>query len=73
MENPAQAPTPGPTQNEIKNNNQEVANILEAPLENDLQVINLMITFLNIAHKRGAFELGESSKIWNCIEYLKKK
>ena len=31
-----------------------------------------MVGFLNIAQKRGAFNLKESSKIWECIKIFQK-
>ena len=61
-----------PIDQENLGQNQQI-NILEVPLDNDSQVLNLMITFLNIAHKRGAFSLEETGKIWSCIEYFKNK
>ena len=31
-----------------------------------------MVGFLNIAQKRGAFNLKESAKIWECIKIFQK-
>ena len=45
----------------------------------DLQVtdeniaLNIMVSFLNLAHKRGVFSLDESAKIWECINKFKPK
>lgn len=33
--------------------------------------LNLMVSFLTLAHKRGAFGIDESSKIWECIKSFK--
>jgi len=30
--------------------------------------LNLMVSFLNVAQRRGAFSLDESSKIWECVQ-----
>lgn len=30
--------------------------------------LNLMVSFLSMAQKRGAFGLDESAKIWECIK-----
>ena len=30
--------------------------------------LNLMVSFLNLAQKRGAFTIDESAKIWECIQ-----
>ena len=30
--------------------------------------LNVMVSFLNVAQKRGAFSFDESAKIWECIQ-----
>jgi hypothetical protein len=30
--------------------------------------LNLMVSFINLAQKRGAFTIDESAKIWECIQ-----
>jgi hypothetical protein len=34
--------------------------------------LNLMVSFLNLAQKRGAFTIDESAKIWECIQMFSK-
>ena len=34
--------------------------------------LNLMVSFLSIAQKRGVFGLDESAKIWECIKKFQK-
>jgi len=34
--------------------------------------LNLMVNFLNLAQKRGAFSIDEAGKIWECIQKFKK-
>ena len=34
--------------------------------------LNLMVNFLTLAHKRGAFGIDESAKIWECIRTFQK-
>ena len=34
--------------------------------------LNVIITFLSIAQKRGAFTIDESAKIWECISKFNK-
>ena len=29
--------------------------------------LNLLVSFISLAHKRGVFTLDESAKIWECI------
>jgi hypothetical protein len=31
-----------------------------------------MVSFLTLAHKRGAFGIDESAKIWECIKVFQK-
>jgi len=30
--------------------------------------LNVMVSFLNVAQKRGAFDIAESAKIWECVQ-----
>jgi hypothetical protein len=32
------------------------------------EALQLMVTFLNLAQKRGAFTLDESAKLWECVK-----
>jgi hypothetical protein len=48
------------------------------PRLTDIQVtdenvaLNLLVSFINIAQKRGAFSIDESAKIWECIKVFQK-
>lgn len=35
--------------------------------------LNVIISFINLANKRGAFDVKESAKIWECIQQFQKK
>ena len=35
--------------------------------------LNLIVSFLNVAQKRGAFTIDESAKIWECIKVFQSK
>ena len=35
--------------------------------------LNLLVSFLSLAQKRGTFTLDESAKIWECISVFSKK
>jgi len=30
--------------------------------------LNLMVSFLNLAQRRGAFSLDEAAKVWECLQ-----
>jgi len=34
--------------------------------------LNLIVSFLNLAQKRGVFTIDESAKIWECIKKFQK-
>jgi len=34
--------------------------------------LNLLVSFISVAHKRGVFTLDESAKIWECINKFNK-
>jgi hypothetical protein len=42
--------------------------LIDVPVTNENVALNLMVGFLNTAHKRGAFTIDESAKIWECIQ-----
>jgi|TARA_B100000524_G_scaffold158132_1_gene80182 hypothetical protein len=35
--------------------------------------LNLFVSFLNLAQRRGAFNMQESAKIWECIQRFQKQ
>lgn len=47
-------------------------NVLDVEVTNENVALNILITFVNLAQKRGAFNLNESSKIWECIKQFQK-
>jgi len=47
---------------------QQQINLATIPVADENTALNLMVSFLQIAQKRGVFNLEESSKIWECIK-----
>ena len=41
--------------------------LVDVEVANENMALNLMVSFLNLANKRGAFTLDESAKIWECV------
>ena len=39
---------------------------------NEGVALNLLVSFLNLANKRGTFSLEEASKIWDCVKLFKR-
>ena len=46
--------------------------LTDVPITNENVSLNVMISFLNVAQKRGAFTFDESAKIWECIQVFVK-
>lgn len=42
--------------------------LVDIPLNTQQDALQLMVTFVHLAQKRGAFTLDESAKIWECIK-----
>jgi hypothetical protein len=42
------------------------------PVSNENDALNLIVSFLTLAQKRGAFTIDESAKIWECIKIFQK-
>lgn len=42
--------------------------LVDVPVTNQNDALQLIATFLNLAQKRGAFSLDESAKLWECIK-----
>ena len=59
-------------QQQMQQQQSQVPDLTEVPVANENVSLNLMVGFLNIAQKRGAFNLKESSKIWECIKIFQK-
>jgi hypothetical protein len=48
-----------PQQKEVK--------LVDIPVSDENIALNLMVSFLSLAQKRGCFSLDESAKIWECV------
>jgi hypothetical protein len=42
--------------------------LVDIPINNQQDALQLLVTFINLAQKRGAFTIDESAKIWECIK-----
>ena len=43
-------------------------NIIDVAVTSENVALNILVTFVNLAQKRGAFDIRESAKIWECIQ-----
>ena len=46
--------------------------LTEVEIVDENVALNVIISFLSLAQKRGAFTLEESSKIWDCVKKFHK-
>ena len=47
---------------------QQQPNITDIEIRDENTALNVMVSFLHLAQKRGAFNLQESAKAWECIK-----
>jgi hypothetical protein len=56
--------TPSPSPLEVR--------VVDIPVTDENTALNVMVSFLSLAQKRGAFTINESAKIWECIKIFQK-
>ena len=56
------------TQLPLTNGEKKQTRLVDVPINNQNEALQLIVTFLNLAQKRGAFTLDESAKLWDCIK-----
>ena len=68
----AQATQAQATQAQAAQATQAQSNLKDIPIENENVALNVLVGMLNIAQKRGAFNMEESSKAWECVQMFMK-
>ena len=51
---------------------QKEVKLVDVPVSDENVALNLMVSFLSLAQKRGAFGLDDSAKIWECVKKFQK-
>ena len=46
---------------------QKEVKLVDVPVSDENVALNLMVSFLSLAQKRGAFGFDEAAKIWECL------
>jgi hypothetical protein len=46
--------------------------LVDVQVRDENTALNVLVSFLNLAQKRGAFGIDESAKIWECIKVFQK-
>ena len=54
------------------NGEKKQVRLVDVPVNTQQDALQLVVTFLNLAQKRGAFSFDESAKIWECIKMFQK-
>ena len=47
--------------------------LVDAAVTDEISALNLLVSFLNLAQRRGVFTIDESAKIWECVKKFQKK
>ena len=47
--------------------------LTDIEITDENMALNVLVSFVSLAQKRGAFNLPESSKIWECVKAFQKK
>lgn len=58
---------------DMDENSTNQTRIVDIPITDENTALNVMVNFLSIAQKRGAFTIDESAKIWECIKIFQKQ
>ena len=59
------------TENDNVSQQKEIR-LVDVVVSDENVALNLMVSFLSLAHKRGSFSLDESAKIWECVQMFQK-
>ena len=59
-------------QHQSQHQSQPSEKLVNVEIANENVAFNLIISFLTLAQKRGAFGFDESAKIWECIKKFQK-
>ena len=46
--------------------------LIDVPITNENVALNVIVSFLNLAQRRGVFSMDESAKIWECVKKFQK-
>ena len=64
---------PEQQQQQQQQQQEQQASIMNVNVVDENTALNVMISFLHLAQKRGAFNLQESAKVWDCVKLFMKQ
>ena len=53
--------------------NKETKKLGDIEITDENVALNVLVSFCNLAQQRGAFNIEESAKIWECIKMFRKE
>ena len=53
--------------------NDRETKLVDVEVTDENVALNVLVSFLNLAQKRGAFTIDEAAKIWECVKKFQKK
>ena len=53
-------------------NSENPISLTDVEVKDENVALNLFVSFLNLAQRRGAYNMQESAKIWECIQKFQK-
>jgi hypothetical protein len=56
----------------LTENQQKEVRLVDVEVTDENVALNVIVSFLTLAQKRGAFGIDESAKIWECIKIFQK-
>jgi hypothetical protein len=56
------------TDKSVDQTTEQQIRFVDMDVTSDNIALNLMVAFLNMAQRRGAFSMDESAKIWECVK-----
>ena len=71
MEMTVEEQTQPETQSQIPEVKKEVK-LIDVEIVNENVALNVMVSFLNLAQRRGVFSIDEAAKIWECVKKFQK-
>jgi len=61
-------PTQQPIEQTTEQSTEQQIRFVDIEVSSDNIALNLMVAFLNMAQRRGAYSMDESAKIWECVQ-----
>lgn len=66
------APETSSTQQAVSSDKPKGPRLVDVVVKDENTALNVMLGFLTVAQQKGAYNLEESAKIWECIKIFQK-